>query len=442
MKAGRDPDDGMGMRRFRFFLPWRGRSMVRGREDADLSSVRKDLGPAELDALNQKLDRLLEGVGVETQPKVAARLLELAQKPDAQIRDYEHVIRVDWALTGRILRLANSAFYAQRSPVTKLDRALVLLGVERIKAVALGFYLSRAAASAGPREMSRRVWGQSVYRASLCSAMARSHCPHLACEAFIVGLMLDCGQPLMARLLGEPYLRLHAEHGAPAKLYSMEFQTLPYTHVDVVSALMRRWRIPAVLARPIAWHHTLPPVGRTSDSIVLLQRLAYYAGAIQLGASRPTPEHDTPLPSIADRLFEIAPSDLEQVVRAANTEYAGTAGLFEEIADAVTDVDSVVDQVQSQLLEIMDEQLERTVRAESRGGPERLAISGQQLEVEPGRNGEVIAYLNGAGGERLVSCTVNPTQETPESVGRMLGLDDATPGELLELVRVMQSMAA
>ena len=75
-------------------------------------------------------------------PQVAARLLELAADPNAQIRDYVDAIKTDWALTGRVLRLANSAFYAQRQPVTRLDRALIVLGVERAKAICLGFYLS------------------------------------------------------------------------------------------------------------------------------------------------------------------------------------------------------------------------------------------------------------------------------------------------------------
>lgn len=407
-----------------------------------MSKPRRDITSAELDAHRQRLDAHLDRVGLETMPQVAARLLELAADPNAQIREYVDAIKTDWALTGRVLRLANSAFYAQRQPVTRLDRALIVLGVERAKAICLGFYLSRAAAGAGARQIARRVWGRSVYRANLCSALARVHCPHLSAEAFIVGLMLDCGQPLLARIVGDQYISLFEEHPAPAKLYAAEFDALEFTHLDVVNALTRRWKFPAVLARPIAWHHTLPPVGKTNDSVVLLQRLAYYVGAIHLEDSSNRPAARAPLTGIADRLFEIGSSELEGVVHAANREYLQTVAVFGEVAEAVTDIDAVADAVQSQLVQIMDEQLERTVKAENRGGPEKLSISGTHVEVEPGRNGEVIAYINGSDGERLLSCTVNPTKETPDSVGRLLGLEDATPGDLLDLMRVMQSMAA
>jgi HD-like signal output (HDOD) protein len=407
-----------------------------------LPTRRRDITAPQLEALYEHLDRLLDRVGLETMPRVAARLLELSTNPDAQIRDYAEAVKTDWALTGRILRLANSAFYAQRQPVTRLDRALVLLGIDRTKAVCLGFYLSRAAGSASSRTISRRVWGQSVYRANLCSALARVQCPHLAAEAFIVGLMLDCGQPLMVRLLGETYEQTLSANPSPVKLHAAEFDALPYTHVDVVTTLVKRWKFPALLARPIAWHHTLPPTGKTADPIVLLQRLAYYVGAIQLDDASNQPQTRAPLTSIADRLFEIGAGELEGVVKSANREYSQTAAIFDDVGDAMGDVENVADMVQNQLVQIMDEQLERTVKAESRGGPERLRICGTDIEVEPARNGEVIAYISSAEGERLVSCTVNPNTETPESVGRLLGLEDAPPGDLFELLRVMHGMAA
>lgn len=407
-----------------------------------MPTLRKDLPAGEIEGLYARLNRMLDGVGVETQPRIAQRLMALAQDRQAQIRDYHDAIRTDAAITARILRLANSAFYAQRQPVTRLERALVLLGVEKIKAVSLGFYLSRAAAGAGARAMSRRVWGESVYRASLALCMAKAICPHLAPEAFIVGLMLDCAQPIMARLLGEPYERLHAAHGNPHKLYLAEMAELEYTHADLVAALASRWKLPALLGRPIASHHTAPQVGKSADPIVLLHRIAFYVGAVQLTADGSRPTVRAPMTSIAQRLFEVLPTDIEAVVRSTSQSYQEMVGVFADVGDSIGDADDLSDAVQGQLVEMMDEQMQRAVRAESRGGPERLEICGQQIEVEPGRNGEVIAYINSSDGQRMISCTVSPSKETPDTVGKLLGLDEAPQSGLLELMRVMQQMAA
>src|SRR5205085_4261819 len=131
-----------------------------------------------------------------------------------------------------ILRLANCAFFAQRQPITNLDRSCVLLGVDRLKSVALGFYLSRAAAGDPRQSLSRRIWGQSVYRACLSAELARQLAPTRAAESFIIGLLLDAGIPLVARLLGRPALAILHNDDPPARQFKAESDHLPFTHVD------------------------------------------------------------------------------------------------------------------------------------------------------------------------------------------------------------------
>jgi HD-like signal output (HDOD) protein len=406
-----------------------------------MSRHRCEISAAEVGELHERLDRQLDRVGLETQPQVAVRLLELVQNPEAALREYTEVVKADWTLTGRLLKLANSAFYAQRSPVTKLDRALVLLGLERTKAISLGFYLTRAASAPDEREISRSVWGESVYRAGLCASLAKVVCPALAAEAFIVGLMLDCGQPLMAKLIGPAYAELRREHRSPAKLYTVEFNTLEFTHVDIAAVLMKRWKLPQVLSRPIGWHHTMPSAGRTTDPAVLLQRVAYYTGAVQVTPDG-TPAQEIPLESIAGRLFELDAEGVSSVVQRAGSEYRATIDLFADIAERCKNVDALADAVQHQMITLMDEQLSREVLLESRGGADHVIISGQRVELEPGREGEVVAILTGQGGDRIISCTLKPATDGPEKLCSRLGLEQAKPDEIEALMRAVRAMAA
>ncbi len=406
-----------------------------------MSKPRRELSAAEVVELHGRLERQLDRIGLETQPKVAVRLLELVQDPNADVRKYVDVIKTDWTLTGRLLRLANSAFYAQRSPVTTLDRALVILGLERTKAVSLGFHLSRAASLPGERTISRTVWGESVFRAGLCSALARKICPALAAEAFVVGLMLDCGQPLMARLMGESYCKLRSEQDSPTKLFASEFGMLEFTHVDLAAVLMRRWKMPGVLARPIAWHHALPQSGKSVDSSALLQRVAYYVGAVQLSPSG-VPVQSAPLASIANRLFEIDTSDLGLVMSRAVAEYRATIEMFTDLAESIGNAEAVGEAVQRQLIELMDEQLSRALHAETKGGTQHLTVAGQNIEIEPGRNGDVNAVINGSDGGPIISCTVNPTRDSADVLCSRLGLEEVDPTELHALMIAVRAMAA
>ncbi len=402
---------------------------------------RCELSAVEVAELHERLDRQLDRLGLETQPTVAVRLLELVQNPDAALRDFTDVVKADWTLTGRLLKLANSAFYAQRTPVTKLDRALVLLGLERTKAISLGFYLSRAASPKEEKAVSRAVWGESVYRAGLCASMAKAVCPSVAAEAYIVGLMLDCGQPLMARMLGEPYVNLRREFRSPAKLHAAEFDRLEFTHVDVAAVLLRRWRLPPLLSRPIAWHHTLPSPGPTKNAGTMLQRVAYYGGAVQV-TSQGAPEQEIPLESIAGRLFDMDSASVEAAVKRAASEYRATIELFSDIADRCENVDDLADAVQRQVISLMDEQMGRAIRLESRGGSDHVFVGGQRVELEPGNGGEVIAILTGQEGDRIISCTINPATDGPQKVCARLGLEGTQPAEVEALMAAVQAMAA
>jgi len=402
---------------------------------------RRDLSAGELETLHQSLSRMLDKIGLETQPRVALRVLELAQSTDNRVQDWADAVKTDWSLTGRLLKLANSAFYAQRAPVTKVERALVLLGTERTKAICLGFYLSRAATPDGVRDLTRRIWGQSVYRASLASALAKTSCPGLVGEAFVVGLMLDCAVPLMARLLGDDYVRLHNACDSPAALFASEFDNLEFTHTDVAATLVRRWKLPIMLARPIVWHHAAPPVRHNGDSVASLHRIAHFAGSIRLGDDC-TPQLPATQPSDSTRIFDLSPGDLRGVVAAASIEYQATLEMFSHLGDRLEDLDAVGGTVCLQLAELMDAQIERALRAETRGGAERLHVAGYSIEVEPGNSGEVIAFIAGAKGERLLSCSVRPENETAESIRRKLGLEEAADTDMRQLMRVIQAMAA
>lgn len=402
--------------------------------------TRNLLTAGEVDALVADLERRLGSVGIETQPQVAAKVIDLVADPDAGLRDYAGVVKADPALTGRLLRLANSAFFAQRQPVANLDRACVLLGIGRLKAVSLGFYLSRAAAADAGARLSRRIWGESVYRACLASELAHHLCPGLVSEAFVVGLMLDAGVPLLAKLEGDGALKIAESDQAPARQFRAEFETLPCTHVDVGAALARRWRLPEILAKPIERHHTQPGEWGRPDAVHSVHRIAYYVGALQLGPEGRPPE-PVPLPATAERTLGMNTAQVAQVVSKASGQYGAMCELFRGVADSVGDVSKMVDLVQHQLVEIMDQSLAAQFQEETQAISGGFVIAGQQIEVE--REGDLaVAYLSDGRGRRLLSYSFRPGRETAVTVLEALGIEAAAPGEWTELDTYLRSMAA
>jgi hypothetical protein len=116
--------------------------------------------------------------------------------------------------------------------------------------------------------------------------------------------------------------------------------------------------------------------------------------------------------------------------------------MFTDIAATLPHVEQQQDFVHNQLLDVMDADAARLLRLDGRAGPEHFVIAGQHVEVEPGRDGHVVAYITSNEGERLISCDINARDDTAGSMARMLGLEGAKPDEIDDLVRVVRSMAA
>ncbi len=395
------------------------------------------MSPAEVEDLLGALEGRLHTVGIKSQPAVAAKIVGLVADPDAGLRQYADVIKADPALAGRLLRLANSAFFAQREPVTSLDRACVLLGLDRLKAVSLGFHLSRSAGGS-KSDLSRRIWGQGVYRACLAAELSRNLCPGFASEAFVIGLMLDCGVPILCDLLGAPAETIAQSGQPPLAQFQTELATLPFTHVDVATVLARRWRLPDLLAKPIERQHTPPAEHGRPDPAHLLHRVAYYVGALHIdhAAARPG------LALAAQNSLGLNGAHLDQIVARAGQEYSTISDMFSEVAKSVTDVDGLADRVQGQLVELLDQVMMNQISGETRQTEGVFTIAEQQIEIESGRSGVAVAYLVDVSGERLLSYVFRPGAEPVANILEALGLDNVRPSDTTDLDQYLRSLAA
>ena len=402
---------------------------------------RSHIAAGQLEALHEQLGVKLDRVGIETQPEVAARLIDLSSDPDAGMADFADAVRNDVAITGRLLKLVNSAAYAQRDPVTRVDRACVLLGLQRLRAVALGFYLARGAATDATQRLSREVWGQSVFRACLCFELANREQPAIAAEAFIIGLMLDAGMPLMQHLLGEPFEALYRECPQPAAFARREADEFPFTHVDVITVLARRWKLPETLAKPLAWHHIRPADSNRKDPVSVLHRVAYFAGTIASEPSAKTPAGAAPLPATAETVLSIHRDSLVDITAAATSQYTASMTIFEEIADSVANPAELADRAQRQLIDAMDEAIAMDPD-EDRPGTQHFCIADRRIEVEIVRAGVLVAYLCDEKNERICSATFDLAGVTAKRIAYALGLDGPSDDESADFDSYFKSAAA
>src|SRR6204780_2773155 len=89
----------------------------------------------------QLISRIRQCSNLPSLPAIAIQVLELAQKADVDIAEIARVISKDPALSSKILRTVNSSFYGRSHNIGTISHSLVILGLQSVKTLVLGFSL-------------------------------------------------------------------------------------------------------------------------------------------------------------------------------------------------------------------------------------------------------------------------------------------------------------
>jgi len=363
---------------------------------------------------------------------VVARILDLTADPGASVTQYADAIRVDPVLSARLLRMANCALFAQRNVVTNLDRACVMLGIERVRGIAMGFHLANATTGDGCEVISRTVWCQSIYRGCLGGELARRLNPIVGAEGFTIGLMLDAGIPLMQRMFGTVYEDLWRQKLPPAELHQIERRILPFTHQDVIFELCRMWRLPRLLAGPISNHHNPPPAEPTLQNA--LERVAHYVGSVRLDADSTLEECDM-LYDLAHRLFGYEREELVEIVRQARCVFDAVCMVFESVIDTIDEPTSLARRIEAWT---------HRVANNPHGMVQQLEIAGFLLVLRRVPDGIQVVAHDPSG--EPIACSLRPRHLpldlTLNGLDHELGLHSASLDERIRLKGVFEQFRA
>lgn len=400
--------------------------------------VRRELSAREIDQVQESLTKRLGDTSVPTLPQVAMRIIDLVSDPNSSVADFTEAIRSDQALTGRLLRMANSAAYGQRTPVTRVERAMVLIGIEKLKALALGFHLSKVA-FAEDEFSFQRIWTKSLFRGWLASRLAERIGSTVSGEAFIVGLLSDAGLPMMPKLIGSGYANTVDASDPPAKQYLAESAALPYTHVDVAAALCRLWKLPELLSKPIGNHHS-PPASMDPDSPgSVLQAAGYLVGMVPLDPQGKAMVSQ-PVAATARRLFDMTPDDMTTLLGLAGEDFEKCKAVFSHIIDKRLGVEAIVEQASRHMGAIDGDENEQA----GSGEPVevlRFHVGEMFIEIEPSADRHATVYLTDAAGNRILSEQIDPGSQDERSIRETLLLEGAPTEQVAQVLKGLASLA-
>ncbi len=195
------------------------------------------------------IEQVIASPRLPSLPAVAIRIIDLVQQPDVSIDQLATVIANDAALASKILRMANSSFYARMRGVSRLSDALMVLGLRRVKTLALGFSLVDDMRGRGGEGFDHATfWERSLFAAVAARALATKAKLNVQEEAFLGGLTHALGVLALNQALGEPYAGVFRKAGGDYQvLVRLEREFLGFDHASLGGALGERWNLPPVL---------------------------------------------------------------------------------------------------------------------------------------------------------------------------------------------------
>lgn len=216
-------------------------------------------------AVADTLLRTLEAL--PTQRAAALRILWIVDDPAASAGDLAAAVSTDPALTARLMKLANSAFYGLSGRVSSSAFAVTVLGFSTIRSLA-------AAAAAGVLDEDAEIpdgfWEHATLTAaaaSLAAARVGANRP----EAFSAGLLHDLGRAVLHRL--DPGRYRAAEESARTAgtpLLVAERDAFGLDHTEVLDRVLTAWRFPADFVHAISLHHADPAEAKSGLARALM----------------------------------------------------------------------------------------------------------------------------------------------------------------------------
>lgn len=225
----------------------------------------------------QRLRRVTEKIiGLPTLPTIVTQLIALVGNPKSSARDVAQLISTDQALTAKILKVANSAFYGFARKIATVQLAIVVLGFEAVKNLSLSVaVLKRFSAGQDHTLFDRqRFWEHTIGCAVAGRMLARRLRPRMEGEAFVGGILHDIGKLILIEYFPNEFTEaLELAHAEGLHIVEAEEKVLGVTHADVGGWLAEKWNLPEPLVETITCHHR-PYERERPEALVLVVHMA------------------------------------------------------------------------------------------------------------------------------------------------------------------------
>ncbi len=238
--------------------------------------------------------KALSAIGeIATLPEVTVKIIEIVEDPRSTARDLHEVIKHDPALSVKVLKVVNSAFYGLPGQIASIDRAIILLGLSAVKNIAIAASIARLFKGGRLSEefSAADLWRHSLGVGVACRSIAnRTYHPVQPDEVFVAGLIHDMGILVERQAFPDLLTELITQYGnGEEDFLELERRIIGADHQAFGTGLTTKWKFPRHLRAAVGFHHNpqalspeLRKMGRLvqcADILCCQEKLGFYQTA-------------------------------------------------------------------------------------------------------------------------------------------------------------------
>ncbi len=225
------------------------------------------------------VDKAVASIGdIATLPEITIRIIEIVEDSKSTARDLHEVIKNDPALSVKVLKVVNSAFYGLPGQVASVDRAIILLGLSAVKNIAIAASIARLFKG---RRISEQFSAADLWKHSVAVAVAAhdiakvSPHPAMPDEVFVAGLIHDIGTMVARQAFPDEFGEVIARCAdGNAEFLACERQIIGADHQAFGVGLTTKWKFPRHLRAAVGFHHNPENLSIELRNMATLIRMA------------------------------------------------------------------------------------------------------------------------------------------------------------------------
>lgn len=171
--------------------------------------------------------------------------------PRTSMKDLGNVISSDQAITSKLLRMVNSAYYGFPRRISTISQALVVIGVEGLRSLIMGLSVQSLFKS----EVGNVLWTHSVCTAAAAKLVTQKFGNVHPEESFVVGLVHDIGRVVLYQYFPEEFVYLDLVNKDSITTLKEEREFFGMDHGEVGARISTNWNLPDKIIESIKYHH-------------------------------------------------------------------------------------------------------------------------------------------------------------------------------------------